>query len=182
MGKVKPQPAEITVKTKDIVRLYRDPKRLGKPASKNEPASISCTLPEALENVKEGHSVFIDDGKIGARVLDVNSEYLELEIVSPTEGLATIKAENGLNFPDSEIRLSALTPEDVKNLEFVVQHATAVGLSFVHRAEDLNDLKSALSKLGHEQMGIVAKIETKDAVHNLAEIILAGLIFQSLEC
>lgn len=175
VGPVKPQPAEITVKAKDTVRLYQDPKKLGKPASKHEPASISCTLPEALQNVKVGHSIFIDDGKIGGTVKEVNSEYLELEITSPTDSVAMIKPEKGLNFPDSEIGLSALTEEDVKNLEFIVQHATAVGLSFVHRAQDLHDLANALSKLGHDDFSIVAKIETKDAVHNLAEILLAGL-------
>lgn len=175
VGKLKPQPSEIAVKAKDIVRLYRDPKRLGKPATESQPAEISCTLPEALEYVREGHSVFIDDGKIGAKVKSVNPDYLELEITSPTDTVETIKAEKGLNFPDSKIKLPALTPEDVKDLEFVVQHATAVGLSFIHNADDLRDLKPVLSKLGHEDMGIIAKIETKDAVHNLAEIILAGL-------
>jgi pyruvate kinase len=174
-GPVKPQPAEIMVKVKDTVRLYRDPKRLGKPASKEEPASISCTLPEAMKNVKVGDTIFIDDGKIGAKVRAANSDFLEIEITSPTDSVAVIKPEKGINFPESEIGLPALTEEDIQNLEFIVQHATAVGLSFVQKFQDILDLEKALSKLGHEDFGIVAKIETKEAIHNLAEIILTGL-------
>ena len=50
-----------------------------------------------------------------------------------------------------------------------------VGLSFVHRPEDLYDLRDILSKLGHPNLGIVAKIETADSIQNLAKILIAGL-------
>ena len=163
------------MKSGNTIRLFRDPNRLGKSAIESEPAEISCTLPEALENVKPGQRVFIDDGKIGATVLSANDKYLELEVVSPVETSAAIKSEKGLNFPDSSINLAALTAEDIKNLEFVAEHATAVGLSFVHKSEDLYDLRDALKRLKHEEIGIIAKIETKESVHNLAEILLTGL-------
>jgi pyruvate kinase len=51
-----------------------------------------------------------------------------------------------------------------------------VPLSFVHRPEDIYDLHKELSKLDHgEDLGIVAKIETADSIHNLAKILIAGL-------
>ena len=117
----------------------------------------------------------MDDGKIGCIIRKINNEFLELEILSPTEGAAGIKSEKGLNFPDSSITIPALTPEDENNLNFITSHATAVGLSFVHRAEDLHSLYDALKKLGHDDFGIIAKIETREAVHKLGEILLAGL-------
>jgi len=80
-----------------------------------------------------------------------------------------------LNFPDSAISIPALTNEDENNLDFITSHATAVGLSFVHRAKDLQALHDALTKLGHGDFGIIAKIETAEAVHMLGEILLAGL-------
>ncbi len=175
VGKVKPQPVEIRVKTSDKIRLYRDSLRLGMPASESSPAGISCTLPESLNFVKKGDRVYIDDGKIGATVLAIENEFLELEILSPTEGSVLIKSEKGLNFPDSAINIPALTSEDEKNLSFVTDHATAVGLSFVHRARDLQALHDALTKLGHQDFGIIAKIETREAVHRLGEILLSGL-------
>jgi len=175
VGAIKPQPVEILVKAGDLLRLYRDPKRLGAPASREKPAGISCTLPRALEFVKTGERVFIDDGKIGSIIRKISSDFLELEILSPTEGTASIKPEKGLNFPDSAISIPALTNEDENNLDFITSHATAVGLSFVHRAKDLQALHDALTKLGHGDFGIIAKIETAEAVHMLGEILLAGL-------
>jgi pyruvate kinase len=104
-----------------------------------------------------------------------NEEYLELQIVSPKSIVAEIKSNKGINFPDSNIRMPALTPEDIKNLQFVVQYADLVALSFVHRSEDPYDLHKELLRLNHGDLGIVAKIETSDSTHNLANILIAGL-------
>ena len=73
------------------------------------------------------------------------------------------------------MKVPAVTPEDINTLDFVVKHATAVALSFVHRPQDLYDLRNALDKIGHPDIGIVAKIETAEAIHNLAQILIAGL-------
>lgn len=175
IGAIKPQPVDIRVKLGDRLRLYRDPSRMGTVATSDEVAGISCTLPEALAFVKSGERVFIDDGKIGGIVRELNDEFLELEILAPTEGVISIKSEKGLNFPDSSIDIPAMTPEDERNLNFVTTHATAVGLSFVHRAADLESLRCALAKLGSDDFGIIAKIETREAVHKMGEILLAGL-------
>ncbi len=174
IGEIKPQPVDLKVKLADKLRVFRNPSKLGVPATES-PAGISCTLPEALDFVKTGDRIFIDDGKIAGVVRSVTEEFLELEILSPTEGLISIKSEKGLNFPDSKINIPALTEEDKKNLEFVTLHATAVGLSFVHRASDLEALHNSLTMLGHKDFGIVSKIETREAVHRLGEILLAGL-------
>ena len=54
--------------------------RLGHNASDKGPAGVAAMLPEALTNVQIGDQVFIDDGKIGGTVIDLNGEYVELEI------------------------------------------------------------------------------------------------------
>ena len=102
-------------------------------------------------------------------------EFLELEIVSPHGMIAKIKSNKGMNFPDSGIKTPALTQEDIKNLDFIVMHADMVGLSFVHGPQDIYDLHKELTRRNRADMGIVAKIETSDSVHNLAGTIIAGL-------
>jgi len=161
----------------DTLRLYRNNARLGHSGSRAEgkPAGISCTHPDVIDHVMVGHRIFIDDGRIEAIVRSSNEEYLELKIVSPKDTKAEIKSNKGINFPDSSIRMPALTPEDTRNLDFVVKYADMVGLSFVHRPEDIYDLHRELSKLNHAHLGIVAKIETADSIHNLAKILIAGL-------
>jgi pyruvate kinase len=179
VGHIKAQPVEIKIEYGNTLLLYRDGNRLGHAgdaSASNKPAGISCTHSEVLDQVMVGHRVFIDDGKIEGIVRSSNEEYLQLEIVSPKGMVAEIKSNKGINFPDSSIRMPALTPEDIRNLEFVVQYADMVALSFVHRPEDIYDLHKELSKLNHgKELGIVAKIETADSIHNLAKILIAGL-------
>jgi pyruvate kinase len=185
VGQIKPQPVEIEVEYGNTLRLYRNANRLGHRGDAsvgNKPAGISCTRPEVLDHVMVGHRVFIDDGKIEGIVRSSNEEYLELEIISPKGTIAEIKPNKGMNFPDSSIVMPALTPEDIRNLEFVVQHADMVALSFVHRPEDIYDLHKELSKLekknqgnSTKDLGVIAKIETADSIHNMAKILIAGL-------
>ena len=178
VGITKPQPIEISVEAGNIIRLYRDI-RLGHAGDSDQlsekPAAFSCTYPLILDQVKVGHRVFIDDGRIEAVVRSSNKEYLELEIVSPHGMIAKIKSNKGMNFPDSGIKTPALTQEDIKNLDFVVKYADVVGLSFVQGPEDINDLHKALARRNHADMAIVAKIETSDSIHNLARTLIAGL-------
>jgi pyruvate kinase len=175
---IKPQPIELKVEAGNVLRLYRDA-RLGHSGagsgSDSKPAAISCTYPQVLDQVKVGHRIFIDDGKIEAVVRSSNEQYLGLEIISPKGIIAKIKSNKGINFPDSSLKMPALTPDDIRNLGFVVEHADLVGLSFVHRPEDLYALHEILSKLCHQNLGIVAKIETADSIHNLTQILIAGL-------
>ena len=175
VGPVMPQPVDLRVQAGDTLLLYRDPKQPGHPAEGESPAGISCTLPEILSCVKPGHRVFIDDGKISAVVKASRADSLKLEITAPRGIPARIRSEKGLNFPDSTIDMPALTAQDRQDLAFVVKHANAVGLSFVHRPRDLHDLRDALRELGHADMGIVVKIETREAIHRLAQLLLAGL-------
>ena len=107
VGSLKPQPIEINVEAGNILRLYRDA-RLG---HGGDPACFSCTHPGILNQVKVGHRVFIDDGKIEAIVKSSTDKYLELEVVSPQGATAKIKSNKGMNFPDSAIKMPALTPE-----------------------------------------------------------------------
>jgi pyruvate kinase len=175
VGPIKAQPIVIKVEAGNALRLYRDNTTLGHNGSEGMPAGISCTHPDILSQVMIGHRVFIDDGKIEAVVRSSHEEYLELEIISPKGMIAEIKSNKGMNFPDSAIGIPALTPEDIRNLDFVSKNADSVGLSFVHWPEDIHNLYKELSKLDHADVGIVAKIETVDSVHNLAKILVAGL-------
>jgi len=175
VGPVTPQPVDLRVQSGDRLHLYRNPEQPGHLAREGMPAGISCTLPEALSSVKTGDRVYIDDGKIAASVVAVHEHHLDLEITAPCAIPARIRSDKGLNFPDSSLNLPALTARDRGDLSFVVKHANAVGLSFVHRPQDLYDLRGALKELDVPDMGIVLKVETREAVHQLAQLLLAGL-------
>jgi pyruvate kinase len=86
-----------------------------------------------------------------------------------------VKPGKGLNLPGTAMSLPALTEEDRANLPAVAAIADIVGLSFVHQGSDIAELRQALVELGHEDVGIVAKIETRAAARNLGSILAEGL-------
>lgn len=181
IGHVAPQPTSVLVKSGDTILLRKSEANRGHasiPSTRYEKyitGEITCNLPRILESVQVGHHVYIDDGKISSIVRSSNDGYLELEILSPSDTTAKIKPEKGLNFPDSNLNLPALTSEDIDNLDFIVKNATAAGLSFVHSPDDIKNLYKALSSIKKPDFGIIAKVETSDSVTNLAKLLLAGL-------
>jgi pyruvate kinase len=135
--------------------------------------SIFCTQQEFVKDAKIGDKVFIDDGKIGLLVKEKSKEGLLCEIYQAKSKGETLKEEKGINFPDSKIYVDAITKEDIKNLDFVLEFADMVGISFAQSERDIIVLKDILKAKEKEHIGIVAKIETKLAVYNLPSILEA---------
>lgn len=150
--------------------------RLGAPATYDEggrltrPASIGCTLPQVLDDVRPGERILFDDGKIVGVALERCAEHLAIEILSESGRLS---ADKGINLPDSRLRLAPLTAKDLQDLEFVAQHADMIGYSFVRRPEDIEQLRRELDRLGKPELGIVLKIENREAFERLPSLLLA---------
>ena len=126
-----------------------------------EPAFVSCALPEVFVGVRVGEPILFDDGKIRGTIRGVAADRLRVEITAVAGGAAKLRAEKGINLPDTELDLPALTAKDVEDLAFVAKHADMVALSFVRRPEDIEALLAEIARLGASQLGIVLKIETK---------------------
>jgi len=179
VGAVEPSPAEIRVAAGDDLILCRDDGP-GRPAADRggagtDPARLPIGVPETIDNLRPGHRVLIDGGAIGAIVDRVDTEGAHLIIDSAKPGGSRIKADKGLNFPDTELSLPSLTGEDLTALDTVVEIADAVGYSFVRRADDIDALVQELDRRGERRIAILAKIETADGVAHLPEIIVRGM-------
>ncbi len=137
--------------------------------------SVECTLPEALDAAKVGDRVFVDDGKLGARVEQVEPWGVAARVTAVADKGLKLKPEKGLNFPDGDLRLDALTEQDRADLAFVASHADAVEFSFVQSAADVAILQRALAEQRPDDwrtISLVLKIETSRAVSNLPEMIV----------
>jgi pyruvate kinase len=80
-----------------------------------------------------------------------------------------------MNFPQSDIKLPGLTEIDKSNLEFIVEHADAVNLSFIRKPADIQLLLDELERLAANQLGLVIKVETKKAFKSLPRLILTAM-------
>ena len=137
--------------------------------------AVECTLPDALGAARVGDRLFVDDGKLGAMVERVEPWGLVARVISaPIKGVH-LKPEKGLNFPDTDLHVAALTPKDLADLDFVAAHADAIEFSFVQSAVDVASLQDALAKRrpgDWRTCAIVLKIETALGVRNLPDILV----------
>jgi pyruvate kinase len=147
----------------------------GKPAENSEFAfRTSCTMPSVMTQVSAGAAASIKDGLIQGVIDEVREDGLVMRVVrTPPEG-QPLQKEKGINFPGTALRLSPLTPDDWKNLDFVCEHADIVSYSFVQEPKDIALLQSEIIKRRPDRppMPIVAKIETQLAFDNLPDLIV----------
>ena len=140
-----------------------------------EPGRVGCTEPALFSRVRPGHRVLLDDGKFQAEALEVHPDRLELRIVRGPRPSGKLASEKGINVPDTELQLPALTAEDQRDLATVVQLADLVGMSFVQRPEDIRALRSELDRLGASRLGLILKIETAHAFAAMPALLLAAM-------
>lgn len=139
------------------------------------PAQIHCTLAAAFDQVEPGQSVWFDDGKIGGLVRENDGERITVEITQTAPQGARLRAEKGINFPDTALQASALTEKDLADLAQIASRVDMVALSFLRGPDDVDRLREELQRLGASDLGMVLKIENRQAFENLPRILLAGL-------
>jgi pyruvate kinase len=170
----------ITLKKGDLLLLTRSSKH-GCPAKSSrggttrQPAFISCTAPGIFSDVKPGEAVWLDDGKIGGTIETASPDALKIRITHARAKGEKLRADKGINFPESLIHLPALTPADLENLPFIVHNADLVGYSFVQSSADVRALQARLKKLHAEHLGLVLKIETRRAFEQLPHLLLTAM-------
>jgi pyruvate kinase len=121
--------------------------------------------------------VLFDDGCIVAVVerIDEKREDFLVRVVRTQKRNAKLRAEKGINLPDTRMTVPSLTNDDRRALAFVAKHANAVSLSFVRAPEDVRSLHQDLARLGRPDLGVVLKIETREGFESLPRLLLEGL-------
>jgi len=136
---------------------------------KNPKSAYDLTLsyPEIIDQVEVGEYVFFADGSIRTKVIEKTPDYLVLEVKND----GVLSSRKGVNFPHSNLKISAITPKDEKDLIFGAKNGVdIVAISFVNSKDDILKAKEILKKAGANPW-VIAKIETKKAVENLDEIL-----------
>lgn len=139
------------------------------------PARISCQVPEIFEELNPGESIMLDDGKLVGEITEVDHDRILVHVNYAVGGALKLKADKGINLPHSNLSVSGLTRKDREDLEFAVDYADMVSLSFVNSASDVIELCDALDEHSADDMGVILKIETLKGFKKLPEILLAGM-------
>lgn len=133
----------------------------------DNPRILSISYPEIIDLVNVGEKVYFADGTITSKVIAKEEEFLTLELQN--DGKLTSK--KGVNFPNTKLDISAITPKDEKDLIFGASLGVdLVALSFVQNKEDILKARALLQAHNSNPL-LIAKIEMSNAIQNLEEII-----------
>lgn len=157
----------------------------GRPAILNNsgkviiPAAIGFPFPAIFKDIREGESIWFDDGKIGGIIDKVEADKIYVRITQTRSGGSNLKGEKGINLPDSNLQLAAMTDKDVEDLKFIAAHADIVALSFANSVQDVKLLREHLNAISNEKLSIVLKIETQRGFENLPSMLLELMKLQN---
>jgi pyruvate kinase len=119
-------------------------------------------------SIKPGERVLLGDGDMELEVTEVS----DTSIVTTVKTEGEIRSRQGLNFPDTDLELAAVTDEDWDHIAFGLEHQVdAVALSFVQGPEDLIAVRRFMQRKGDSGPLLIAKIETPKAVENFHDIL-----------
>lgn len=120
-------------------------------------------------DVKKGERILLDDGKLIFEVVSTNSKN---EVKAKVIQGGPLKSKKGVNLPNTNISLPALTEKDIKDAIFAIgQDVDWIALSFVRFSQDLIDLQNLIKEHSEHKIPVVAKIEKPEAVENIDKIV-----------
>jgi pyruvate kinase len=121
------------------------------------------------KDVKVGEQILVDDGKL---LFEVVSTDKDKEVVTKVVIGGALKSKKGVNLPNTNISLPALTDKDKKDAAFALeQEVDWIALSFVRTPEDLRILRDLIKQKSRYRVPVIAKIEKPEAVENIDALI-----------
>ncbi|MDR2133058.1 MAG: pyruvate kinase [Clostridiales Family XIII bacterium] len=135
-------------------------------------AERCCTSYEALARiVKPGDRILIDDGLIGLSVDE--SDGVRVRCTVRNGGV--VKDRKSINLPGVHLDLPAMSDRDKDDIEFgIEQDVDFIAASFIRKASDVREIRKFLAVLSGQQIKIISKIENREGVDNIDEIIAAS--------
>lgn len=131
------------------------------------PSRVHVNYPMLAQEVTPGQEIYIDDGTLQLEVQSVSGDEVECRIIVG----GVLHNTKGVNIPGADISLPALSAKDKEDIAWGIQHGMEyIAVSFVKTRSDILEVQKLIKSLGGN-LKIIAKIETRQAVHNLIEIV-----------
>ena len=132
---------------------------------------VSVTYANLHNEVAPGNHILVDDGLIDLLVQEIKGQ----EIVCVVENGGPLSNNKSINIPNVHILLPSLTEKDKEDLKFAAENDfDFIAASFVRKASDVEDIRACLHEFGGDNIRIISKIENREGVDNLEEIIAAS--------
>ncbi|MFO7895837.1 MAG: pyruvate kinase [Candidatus Cloacimonadales bacterium] len=133
------------------------------------PQTLLTNLPELGAKVTLGQKVLLMDGYVEGIVVEKTIETITIELRNSGE----LRPKAHLTIPNINYDLPFLSDKDANDIKFAVENEFEyIALSFVSKKQDIYDVRKLISQIDHNsKVKLISKIENKQAVENLQEII-----------
>jgi len=136
----------------------------------SRPDQLVSNYPQLIPELTAGDDVMIADGIVRLKVIEADQEQARLRVVSEGE----IRHRQGMALPGVKLSAPALTEADLDNAVWAASIAADfVSLSFVRSPHELHKLRELL-RHNDSKARVIAKIEKREAVEQLEEIVVAA--------
>src|SRR5436190_19831272 len=135
---------------------------------KGSASKVSTPFDKLPTEVQVGQRIMINDGLVELVVTAID----KTDVITRVLHGGPISSRKGMNFPDSELTIPAITEKDREDVAFAVQHhLDYIAASFIRRRGDIEDLRALLASHGGSDILVIAKLEKPQAIDNLDEIL-----------
>lgn len=129
---------------------------------------VSVSYKGLVKDVQRGNTVLLDDGLIELVVEEVT----DTDILCRIKNGGVVGDRKGVNLPGLSLSLPAITQKDIDDIRFAVsQGIEMVAASFVRKSADVLEIRQVLDEAGGEGVRIISKIENRQGVDNIDEIL-----------
>lgn len=131
----------------------------------------SVSYPRLAKDVRPGDTVMINDGLVELRIEHVTSTDIECRVIHG----GILSNHKSCNFPDVNLSMPYLSDADMEDLEFGARLGfDFIAASFTRSGADIRYLRKFTQSLGWYGVRIIAKIENREGVNNIEEILEAA--------
>ncbi len=139
--------------------------------TKGDEKGCSVSYANLPHEVKPGDKILIDDGLVELEVKSVTDT--DIKCIVNNDGI--VKSYKGINVPDVNLHLPALTQKDYDDIIMGVENdIDFIAASFVRKAEDIAQIRGILDIKGASHIKIIAKIENQEGINNSKAIVAAS--------
>jgi pyruvate kinase len=135
---------------------------------KGSSAMVSTPFSRLPQEVQIGHRILINDGLVELVVTGIDEKRVTTRVLHG----GPISSRKGMNFPDTELSIPAVTEKDREDIKFLVEHQLDyVAASFIRRRSDIMEVRELLESLGGNEINVIAKLEKAQAIDALEDIL-----------
>lgn len=129
---------------------------------------VSITYADLVKDVHAGDRILLDDGLIELSVKEVSEEDIVCEVLNPGQ----ISNRKGVNVPDVSLSMPFVSEKDRDDILFGIKMGfDFIAASFTRSADDIREIRKILEEENCRTIQIIAKIENKEGVNNIDEIL-----------